>query len=829
MSKVKLQTAERRAESDPGRKPLTAVIIGGGFAGVGMAIALKRRGVEDFVLVEGKGDVGGVWRDNSYPGAACDVPSHLYSYSFEPNPNWTHVFAPQKEIYDYIVNCARKYDVMPHVRLRTSVASADYDEADQLWTLKLSDGDQISTRLLISAVGQLSRPSIPKLPGSDTLQIPAFHSARWDHSLPLEGKRVAVIGTGASAIQFVPTIADQVASMTVFQRSPAHILPRPDRAYTDLEKARFARSDWRMKAARLGTYLSYESRAIAMTRFSGLLKYFVGGPFQKLLNKQVPDPDLRQKLTPTYPYGCKRILLSSEYLAAIAKPHVSVVTDAIRKLSPSGVETVDGVTREFDVIIWGTGFAATEFLAPMKITGANGVDLNVAWRDGASAYLGLSVPGFPNFFMLYGPNTNLGHNSIIYMLESQIDHIVRCLDQMKASGATRVEVRPEVYARRDAETQARLAKSIWSGCSSWYLDKSGRNTTNWPGFTFTYRYLARHASLDAYRFTRRQSVEGVATTTVLPPQGGFERAMAACLKAVLRIGFRPLIGPPFGARLQRFVANALSVGMPGVAASRRQIKGAGGGVEIVTASGTKDGAILYLHGGAFCLGGPYTHRSMTTRLARSSHRQVWAPDYRLSPEHPYPAALDDALACWDMMLAADHAPAHILLAGDSAGGALALALALRLRDAGRPGPAGLALVSPVTDPTLNGASLTGAQRNDPMLRADWLKQALHWYAAPPSANEHRPLESDLSGLTPMLIQVGDQEILLSDSLRLAERARACGVDCAVEVHKDRWHVFHLQAPYLGSSRHAIEALSEFANARLATPADGRTTGVAVAA
>ena len=286
----------------------------------------------------------------------------------------------------------------------------------------------------------------------------------------------------------------------MFQRSAAYIIPRADRAYTDAEKARFRRLPWLMKRHRLGIYLRYESRALAFTRFKSLMKVAVGMPFKRLLRSQVADPALRAKLVPDYPIGCKRMLLSSEYLATMSRPNIELVTEGIRTLTENGVETVDGERHEVDVVIYGTGFAATEFLSPMRITGRGGLDLNDAWQQGASAYLGLAVPGFPNFFMLYGPNTNLGHNSIVYMLESQIAHVMRCRERMGAAGAASVEVRDDIHERQDAHVQRRLAGTVWAGCKSWYIDETGRNTTNWPGFTFTYRWQTRHNSLTAYRF-----------------------------------------------------------------------------------------------------------------------------------------------------------------------------------------------------------------------------------------------------------------------------------------------------------------------------------------
>jgi cation diffusion facilitator CzcD-associated flavoprotein CzcO/acetyl esterase/lipase len=787
--------------------PLEAIIIGAGFAGAGMAISLKRAGIEDFVLLERAPESGGVWRDNTYPGAACDVPSHLYSFSFEPNPDWTRMFAPQAEINAYLTHCVTKYGILPHIRFNSEVAEASWDEPNRLWRVTLANGDMLESRLLMSATGQLSRPLMPSVLGLDQVAIPAFHSARWDHSVAVDDRDVAVIGTGASAIQFVPAIAARVRSLKLFQRSAAYVIPRPDRAYTDAERARFRKWPLLMKLHRLAIYVSYEFRALAFTRFSALLDLLIAKPFRQTLASEIADPVLRAKLMPNYPAGCKRILLSSEYWSTLARPNVELVTTPIRELTPAGVRTEDGTHYDADVLIYGTGFAATEFLSPMRIAGRAGLALNDAWRDGASAYFGLAVPDFPNFFILYGPNTNLGHNSIIYMLEAQIAHVMRCIAWMRRCGADTVEIGRHAHSKQDLHVQRRLAATVWAGCKSWYLDAAGRNTTNWPGFTFTYRLLARHSGLGAYRFTRR--TEHPDSVVVKPPPGLLERAYAAFLRGFLRVAFRPIAGPPFGAVTQRRVVAALSAFMAGGGGARRETRVEGGvATEIVT---PREGAgrlgVLYLHGGAFCLGSPYTHRAITTRLAAASGRAVWVPDYRLAPEHPYPAALDDALACWRAMRAAGFAPEQIDLFGDSAGGALALALALRLRDSGEAMPARLCLLSPVTDISTPAAGVDVRSGADVMIRRDWLVQALGWYGCPPGTVEHVPLVQNLSGLPPIFIQVGSQEILLADSTRLADHARACGVDCRLEIYESRWHVFQLQAFTLQSARSAIEALS----------------------
>lgn len=809
--------------------PFDAIVIGAGFGGICMGRALLRAGIERFLILERADDIGGVWRDNRYPGAACDVPSHLYSFSFAPNPDWRRTFATQAEILDYLRDCSVRFGLSPHLRLRRQVSRARYDEARATWEVILADGTSLHTRLLISAIGLLGRPALPQIDGMDSFAGPAFHSSCWDHGVPLAGKRVAVIGTGASATQFIPAIAGQVKELLVFQRSPAWLKPRGDRGYPEWRRRLFRHLPLAMRLHRALIYAKYESRALAFTRFKGMMELAVGQPFRQMLARDVADPALRARLTPGYPIGCKRVLLSDDYLASLAHPASRLVTEPIRRIVPRGVETASGELHEADVLIYGTGFTATAFLAPMAIQGRAGVDLNQAWREGAEAYLGVSMPHFPNFFMLYGPNTNLGHNSIVYMLESQVAHVMRCLAALRTTGATTIEVEPAVHRRFNTRLRQHLGRTVWNGCNSWYFDRHGRNSTNWPGFSFTYRWLARHASLSAYRFAAPGRPDTLpsepGSLRIAAPPGLGERLQAGFQRLFLRTCFRPLVGPPAGPRLQRALVACLAPLMPGVRGVER-VRRALGGVpaEAVNpqapAQGQGPGAILYLHGGAFCLGNPASHRSITTRLARAAGLTVWAPDYRLAPEHPCPAALDDALACYQALLDSGIPANRIVLAGDSAGGALALALALTLRDQGLALPAGLALISPLTDPSLSSPSVAANARIDPMVRRSWVAQGIAWYACPLDAGVHAPLTGSLAGLPPILVQVGEQEILRDDAFRLAAHARECGVPCQLEEYAQRWHVFHLQAFYLRSAAHAISRLAGFARARVTgAPAD----------
>ncbi len=481
---------------------LSVLIIGSGFGGLGMAIQLQKAGINDFLLLEKAAEVGGTWRDNSYPGAACDVPSHLYSFSFEPKTNWSRKFAPQAEIHGYMLDCVAKYQLRSRIRCNAEVATAAFDEAAALWRVTLSNGEALSAQVLISACGQLNQPAYPALPGIERFEGEAFHSARWRHDVDLIGKRVAVIGTGASAIQFVPKIQPSVAQLQLFQRSPAYVLAKPDRTYRPWELALMQRMPWLQQIDRGLKYLHHEVRGLAFISMPWLMKLFRFS-FDRHLNKQVSDPHLRAQLQPDYPMGCKRILISNDYFPALAQPNVTVVSEAISRVSETAIITADGREHPCDVLIYGTGFAATDFLAPMHITGLGGQELNQAWRDGAEAYKGISVSGFPNLFILYGPNTNLGHNSIIYMLESQFRYVLGCLDLLREQGLRYLDVRAPVQQRFNQQIQASSHRTIWEqGCSSWYKTASGKSTNNWPGYTFTYRLQTRAPELNDYDCTR---------------------------------------------------------------------------------------------------------------------------------------------------------------------------------------------------------------------------------------------------------------------------------------------------------------------------------------
>jgi cation diffusion facilitator CzcD-associated flavoprotein CzcO len=455
-----------------------------------MAISLLRDGVDDFVVLERAGDVGGTWRDNTYPGCACDVPSHLYSFSFEPNPAWTRTFSPQPEIFGYLRHCAEKYGVMPHIRFHHELLGAQWDDREQRWFVETSQG-RYTARMLIAATGALSDPSIPDIPGLRSFQGKVFHSARWDHDWDLRGRRVAVVGTGASAIQFVPRIQPLVAGLTLFQRTPAWILPHPDRGLTAAERRVYRSLPMLQLAMRAGIYWARETFVIGFLRNRMTLATRIA---KRHLRTQVPDRELRRRLTPDYTVGCKRILISDDFYPALQQSNVEVVTAGIREVREHSVVAADGSKREVDAIIFGTGFQVTDMPVAGRIRNAAGARLADAWHGSPQAYVGSAVAGFPNFFLMLGPNTGLGHTSQVFMIESQINYVAGALRHMRTRGVATMEVRPEAQDSYNDELQRRLQGTVWNsgGCRSWYLDRNGRNSTLWPGSTWTFRRRTRH-------------------------------------------------------------------------------------------------------------------------------------------------------------------------------------------------------------------------------------------------------------------------------------------------------------------------------------------------
>lgn len=479
------------------------IIIGAGHAGLCLAINLKRAGFTDFVILEKGPRLGGTWRENTYPGAACDSPSFAYCFSFEQKTDWSRKWAPQPEILAYLEHCADAYGLRPHLRCDTEVIGARFDASVHRWRLETAAGETLEADILVSAVGQLNRPSVPPIPGLETFRGPRFHSANWDHAVPLEGKRVGVIGNAASAVQLVPAIAPRLESLRVFQRSANWMIEKNDRQYPAWEQALYARVPALARLYRWWLWLSYELR-FPIIREHPFFTERATRMAHEMLEEQVPDGELRRRLTPDYPIGAKRVLISDDYYPALQRDNVALVCEPIETVAADAIITRDGVRHPIDILILATGFDSTSFLAPMRITGPDGRTLETLWSDGPEAYLGMSVAGLPNFFMMYGPNTNLGHNSIIFMIECQTRYILDCLRQMQQRGLAAIDLRPDVQQRHNRELARALEGTAWARVGrSWYKDARGRITNNWPHSTATYWWRTRRADLALYRLTPR--------------------------------------------------------------------------------------------------------------------------------------------------------------------------------------------------------------------------------------------------------------------------------------------------------------------------------------
>ena len=476
-------------------------IVGAGFGGLGMAIRLKQEGIDDFVLLERGSDVGGTWWANSYPGCQCDIPSNLYSFSFAPKHDWETAYPMRDQILEYLRDCARRFDVLRHTRLSCELLDAAWVAEQQHWELETS-GEPLAARVLVAAPGLLSEPWSPELPGLDRFEGRAFHTARWDHGDDLTGKRVALIGSGATAVQAVPAIQPRVGKLHLFQRTPPWVIPHMDHPVRPQLRELYGRVPALQRLSRAGIYALREIMVPGLTLHPRWLKA------QELnarlhLRRQVPDPELRRRLTPDYEIGCKRIVLSNDWYPAIQAPNVELVGSGVSEVRERSVVDGDGIEREIDTLIFATGFKPAELPIAERIRGRDGSSLAERWQGSPQAYLGTTVAGFPNLLFFYGPNLNLGHSSIVYMLESQIAYALDALRTMRLRGAAEFEVRPEVQAAYNEEVQERLAETVWNtgGCGSWYIDRNGRNSIQWPGFTFEYRRRTRRFDAESYRLS----------------------------------------------------------------------------------------------------------------------------------------------------------------------------------------------------------------------------------------------------------------------------------------------------------------------------------------
>jgi cation diffusion facilitator CzcD-associated flavoprotein CzcO len=503
-------------------RKVSVAIVGAGFGGVAAAVKLMQQGQDDIVILERGERIGGVWRANVYPGIACDVPSHLYSLSFAPNPNWSKRFSPGSEIRAYLQDVADRFGITPLIRFNADVERATFDEGSGRWRLEVANGDDVEAEVLITACGQLSRASIPDVPGLDRFKGPMFHSAHWDEQFDPAGKRVAVIGTGASAIQFVPAIAPKVAQMTIFQRSAPWVLGKTDRDYPERVKRLHRRFPILPRMWRRGWQLWFETLVPVFTRpdsFTGRLNQALYKTMSQA-NRFVQlrgDRRLWKGTTPDTPVGCKRLLITSDWFPTMRRDNVELVTYAITEVTEDGVVDAHGRRHPADVIVFGTGFKTTEFLAPMEVRGRDGIRLNEdAWAHGGEAYLGITVAGFPNMFLLYGPNTNHGTGSAVEMLEMEANYAAEAIGLLANGTVERLEVKREAFERFVREMDERLAGSVWVRGSNWYVNEEGRVTNNWPGSQREYRRRSRTVALSDYLTTGAERPE---TPTPLASQG----------------------------------------------------------------------------------------------------------------------------------------------------------------------------------------------------------------------------------------------------------------------------------------------------------------------
>lgn len=477
-------------------------IVGSGFAGLGLAIRLRKAGIEDFVVLERDRDLGGTWYQNTYPGCQCDVPSHLYSFSFALNPHWSRTYPLQPEIEDYLHRCADRFGIRPRIHLDCEVQGARYEEESAHWKLDTTKG-QLSCEVLVLAVGALSEPSYPAIPGRERFDGTSFHSATWDHGHDLSGERVAVIGTGASAVQVIPNIQPQVGRLSVFQRTPPWVLPHTDRPLTRFEQRLYRTLPQVQRAVRRGIYWGREALVLGFTKDQRLMRL----PEQLAkwhLRRQVPDPSLREKLTPDYRIGCKRILLSNDYYPAFLEPNVELVSEEIREVTNRGIVTMDGMEREVDTIIYATGFKVTDMSVARVVSGRDGHLLADEWAPSPHAHRGTAVPGFPNMFVLVGPNTGLGHSSMVHIIESQIAYVLDALRIKAERGLSSLEVQRAAEQAYNEEIQRQMQGTVWTagGCSSWYLDSTGKNSTLWPGFSYEFRNQLTRFDEESYELHR---------------------------------------------------------------------------------------------------------------------------------------------------------------------------------------------------------------------------------------------------------------------------------------------------------------------------------------
>jgi len=485
-------------------KIYSCIIVGTGFSGIAMAIKLKEKGIDNFIILEKANEVGGTWRENTYPGAECDIPSALYSYSFEPNPNWEYKWSMQPQILEYIKHVASKRDIYKHIQFGKELVGAEWQEKESAWKIETRGGTSYNAKTFVSAIGQLHIPSTPNFNGKDTFTGPSFHSAEWDHSVSLEGKTVGVVGNAASAVQFIPEIAETAGTVKIFQRSANWMLPKQDRLYKEWEKKLVKRFPIILKLYRLKIWTLGGALFFLMKNGNDFLRKTYQNKTIAFIKENIKDPEVVEHLTPDYPMGAKRILFSDTYYPALARPNVELITGGVQEITSSGVITGNGAAHDVDVLIYSTGFKTNPFLYGLDITGKDGISIRDAWKDGPTNYLGMTVSNFPNLFLMYGPNTNLGHNSIIIMSEAQAGYIAQCVKAIQQNNWGSIDISLTAMQSYHQDAQKRLGEMIWASVeNSWYKSANGNIPNNYPGRTMEYMKKTKKVDFDVYIISKK--------------------------------------------------------------------------------------------------------------------------------------------------------------------------------------------------------------------------------------------------------------------------------------------------------------------------------------
>jgi cation diffusion facilitator CzcD-associated flavoprotein CzcO/acetyl esterase/lipase len=832
-------------------------IVGTGFAGLGAAVRLLQEGVESLVVFERAESVGGVWRDNTYPGAACDVRSHLYAFSFVPNPDWSRRYSPQPEIRAYLERVAERFGVLPHVRFGHDVTEAAWDDGAARWTIETNGGTHTAD-VLVAAPGALAEPRYPEIPGLGDFAGAVMHTARWDDGVAIDGARVAIVGTGASAIQVIPAIQSRVEELIVYQRTPAWVIPRRDAPFAEGTRRRFRERPGVHGLLRRALFGYHEVNGLPF-RHPRLAEQ-VERVMRWRLRQQVRDPELRRVLTPDYRLGCKRILLSDDYYPALTQPNVTVVDGALRHVLPHATVGADGVERPTDVVVLATGFHVSDLPFAGLVAGRDGRRLAEVWGPSPTAHLGTTVHGFPNFFLLQGPNTGLGHSSVVLMAEAQVEHVVHALEAMDARALAAVEPKAEAQAAWVAEVDRRAEDTVWTsgGCASWYLDETGRNAALWPGSVPAFRRRVEPFDPDEYRLRPRWTLSGDGQAgdppTLSVPRTeptAEDRALGLAARAAARLPEAAQVAlagrpPPEvdGQRLDPAVHLALALHpRPNTVPLVRHDPGAARAgyrrdVLALTGTPTRVGAVrdltvdggaglldarlytpahtdgppplvVYLHGGGFVEGDLDTHDEVCRLLCRQAGHAVLSVAYRLAPEHPFPAAFDDAVAVfrWAQREAARLGadPDRVAVGGDSAGGNLAAGVAQATRDDAP--PAAQLLLYPATD---HPGTYASRRLFDGYLLPDPLREAffdVYTQGAVPADDPRvSPIYGRLDGLAPAFVLTAGFDVLRDEGEAYARVLEAAGTPTALYRQASLPHGFlHLAPISRGAERATVAA------------------------